>query len=52
MGTITVQVVLTETVTPMNGAALDAVIAWLAANITSKLPTGVTATIVFTNLTQ
>lgn len=52
MGTITVQITVVQTVTPMNGAALDAVIAWLAANITSKLPTSATATIVFTNLTQ
>lgn len=50
MASITVQITITQTLSTLNGASLDAVITWLNANITQKLPSNASATISFPNM--
>lgn len=42
MADITVMLTIKKTVTPMSGAALDAIDAWIKTNIKDKLPTDAT----------
>jgi hypothetical protein len=47
MGTITVNLQAAITVTPLNGAAVDLVLAWVKANITDKVPSGTTMNVTY-----
>lgn len=47
MAMITVSVTITKTVAALNGAAVDAILAWIQANIKDKLPTDATVNVSF-----
>jgi hypothetical protein len=47
MATITVNVQAAITVTPLNGTALDLILAWVKANITDKVPSGTTVSVTY-----
>jgi hypothetical protein len=51
VATINVQINLQYTIPKLTGASVDSVLAWLTANVTNQLPSGGTATIMFTNMT-
>lgn len=48
MATISVNIQVSQTVSALDPTTLAAVIAWVAANITAKLPTGASALITYT----
>jgi hypothetical protein len=47
MAMITVSVIITKTVATLNGAAVDAILAWVQANIKDKLPSDSTVNVTF-----
>jgi hypothetical protein len=51
MATITVMLNVTKTVATLNGTALDAILAWIEANVRSKLPADATLIVTY-NINQ
>lgn len=47
MATITVNVQASMTVTPLNGTALDAILAWVKTNIIDKVPNGTNVNVTY-----